>query len=121
MDGTDNSEDTPKTVACAHCQGLGSCRNGEDGASCGVCAGRHKITASAVGLVCGVCQGRGRVAASPPPPGVLPLLALSTAYVALGLVAYCVGKDSFHEVLAFAATLTGCVVGYFFAGRGRGG
>lgn len=110
-------------VSCAHCQGSGTCKNGEDDSSCSVCLKAHKLTTNdkQSGLVCSVCKGLGVVEPKTARlhNRIVPALALLIVYVALCLIVYFAGTDHFNAVLAFAATLIGSVTGYYFGGRGK--
>lgn len=111
-------------VACAHCQGSGTCKNGENESSCSVCAKKQKLTLNKeklTGLVCSVCGGLG--ALEPKTARIhnriVPLLAMLIVYFALSMVLFFYDKEHFNEVLAFAATLIGSVTGYYFGGKSK--
>ena len=70
-------------------------------------------------MVCSVCHGVGVIETATERINnrIVPALALFVVYVALGMVWSKTGDDHFPEILAFAATLTGSVTGYYFGGR----
>jgi hypothetical protein len=117
---------------CAHCQKMGTCKNGAGGDSCDSCAkkagqpggwfgfGRNIPPPSKMGLPCGVCDGTGWAE-----PGterlskmIAPLLALFIIIIAL-LIVLAVSMRSEHEaeILTLIGTLAGSITGYYFGGR----
>lgn len=109
---------------CAHCEQTGTCKNGKDGTSCSACVKRNEIfflfrLLSYKGLLCGTCGGIGK--AEPMTERMnkrmKPLLALFIIIFMSFMVYYFAKTNSEHftAVLAFAGTLTGSVVGYYFS------
>jgi hypothetical protein len=110
-------------ISCAHCQGSGTCKNGEDDSSCFVCLKARKLTTNdkQTGLVCSVCKGLGVVEplTARLRNRIVPVLALLIVYVAMYMLMHFANTDHFNEVLAFVATLIGSVTGYYFGGKSK--
>jgi len=110
---------------CAHCEGTGTCKNGADGSSCAFCIKRNELTGKdLVGLACGTCGGLGM--AEPLTERLnkrtKPLLAMGIVFIMLVIVSILATTQNPHftEVLAFATTLIGSIVAYYFAGSNKG-
>jgi hypothetical protein len=115
-------EDAKNHIKCAHCEGAGTCRNGDGGASCLVCKKAHKLKTgeSASGLICSVCDGKGMVSA----PIQMSDRVRDTVAGCILLIVYILvwafmDNAHFPEVLAFSATLAGSVTGYYFGSRAK--
>ncbi|MCB2141226.1 molecular chaperone DnaJ [bacterium] len=112
-------EITKGRFPCAHCQGSGTCSSGKDGESCAVCIKEGKAKTNSFGLVCSVCGGIGiaELKTDRINRRVTPVLAIFIAYFALFIVFWfgVTGNKLFSEVLAFSATLTGSITGYYFS------
>lgn len=106
---------------CAHCGGTGTCSSGEGGASCAACVKAHELKAKGlVGVACGTCGGIGL--AEPRTERInkriKPVIAMFIVFVMLfmvGALAF-TNNPHFTEILAFASTLIGAIVAYYFAG-----
>lgn len=109
---------------CAHCDGSGTCKNGLQQTSCLACINKNELKGKEhVGLVCGSCGGLG--VAEPFTERlnnrIKPLLAMSIVFVMLifMFVLALIKSPYFTEVLAFASTLIGGIVAYYFAAARR--
>ncbi|OMH28075.1 molecular chaperone DnaJ [Motiliproteus sp. MSK22-1] len=105
---------------CAHCEGKGTCKNGGDGSSCTACVKRNDLKGKEYsGLLCGACGGLGM--AEPYTERInkrtKPILAVVIVFVMLFMIiGLALSKNPhFPEVLAFAGTLIGGVVAYYFS------
>ncbi len=110
-------------MTCAHCEGTGTCKNGQNQTSCAVCRKHQQLTSAAIedasGLVCSVCRGRGilEAMASRLRNRLVPCLALIIVCFVLLLVWDTHDKENFGEILAFSGTLIGSITGYYFGGK----
>jgi hypothetical protein len=119
-------------IECRHCDGTGTCANGENGNSCDSCVEKaregsfpfiKKKIVSAKGLPCGSCQGygdiEGRVWNLQSTIG--PLLGLLIVLLVLVIVLVIAMTSPTHhaEILTLLGTLAGSVVGFYFGGRHR--
>lgn len=109
---------------CAHCAGLGSCKNGHEEASCAVCVQNNDLKgASFFGVPCSICNGIGQ--AEPKTERInkrMPaLLGFSVVFLLIALVfsAAITNSKYFSEVLAFSGSLIGMVLGFYFSVRAR--
>jgi len=109
---------------CAHCDGLGTCKNGLQQTSCLACINKNELKGKEhVGLICGSCGGLG--VAEPYTERlnnrIKPLLAMGIVFVMLifMFVLALINSPFFTEVLAFASTLIGGIVAYYFAAARR--
>lgn len=110
---------------CAHCEGSGTCKNGANESSCMACIKNNELKGKEhMGLACGSCNGLG--IAEPLTERfnnrIKPLLAMGIVFIMLlMLFALAVMKSPFFtEVLAFASTLIGGIVAYYFTASRRG-
>jgi hypothetical protein len=117
-------------IECRHCDGTGTCSNGEDGNSCASCAEKasegpfpfkKKKIDSMKGLPCGICQGYGDVegrvwhlqSTISPVIGVLVV-----AIVLMIILAIAATSPTHHtEILTLLGTLAGSVIGFYFRGH----
>ncbi|BHH83683.1 molecular chaperone DnaJ [Desulforhopalus sp. 52FAK] len=104
---------------CAHCAGTGTCKNGSNEASCAACSKYHELKGKEYfGLTCGTCGGLGL--AEPTTERInkrtKPLLAMGIVFVMLTILSLLAFTNNPHftEVLAFASTLIGGIVAYYF-------
>ena len=117
-------------IECRHCDGTGTCSNGENGNSCDSCAEKareifflfmKKKIVSTKGLPCGTCQGYGDV------DGrvwqlqsiIGPILGLFIVLFVLTIVMMIAMTSPTHhaEILTLLGTLAGSVVGFYFRGQ----
>jgi hypothetical protein len=117
-------------IECRHCDGTGTCSNGENGNSCDCCAEKaressfpflKKKIVSTKGLPCGSCEGYGDV------EGrvwhlqsiIVPLLGLLIVMLVLVIVLIiAIASPTHHsEILTLLGTLAGSVVGFYFRGK----
>ncbi len=106
---------------CAHCEGSGTCKSGANESSCAACIKNNELKGKEhVGLACGTCGGLGM--AEPYTERLnkrtKPLLAMGIVFIMLIIVSGLAFTKNPHftEVLAFATTLIGGIVAYYFAG-----
>jgi hypothetical protein len=111
---------TVNLYECLHCKGEGTCRNAENGASCAVCIKRNELRGKSYsGLICGSCGGIGK--AEPFTERLNkrmgPLLALVLVVGLLFMVSCAALFKStyFSEILTFASTIIGLIVGFYFS------
>ncbi|HEJ1327452.1 molecular chaperone DnaJ [Pseudomonas aeruginosa] len=109
---------------CAHCSGVGTCRNGINHLSCAVCIKEHELKGKEFdGLPCGVCGGIGQ--AEPRTERInkrMPaLLGFMVVFLLmLGVFVSAATKSQyFNQVLAFAAPLIGTVLGFYYSSRNK--
>ncbi|HBP4588214.1 TPA: molecular chaperone DnaJ [Pseudomonas aeruginosa] len=107
---------------CAHCEGSGTCRNGEQRLSCAECIKESELKGkSFAGLPCMVCGGIGQ--AEPKTERInkrIPaLVGFIVVFMLLGGVLICGVLQSryFSEVLAFAGPLIGSVLAYYYSAQ----
>lgn len=105
--------------SCAHCGGTGTCKNGPNEASCAACSKYYELKGKEYfGLACGTCGGLGL--AEPATERInkrtKPLLAIVIVFVMLTIlfILAFTNNQHFTEILAFASTLIGGVVTYYF-------
>ncbi len=117
-------------IDCRHCDGTGTCSNGEDGHSCASCAEKaregpfpfvKRKLSSTKGLPCGSCQGygdiEGRVWQLQSTIGPI-LGGVIVALVLLIIAGIAVTSPTHHaEILTLLGTLAGGVVGFYFRGH----
>jgi hypothetical protein len=107
---------------CAHCAGIGTCRNGVEQHSCAVCVKAFELKGKQLfGVPCGVCGGLGQ--AEPRTerinkrmPALLGFAVVFTLIVAV-MVCGVVQSRYFSEVLAFSGPLIGSVLGYYYSSQ----
>src|SRR2546428_13389293 len=119
-------------IECCHCDGTGTCSNGENGNSCDSCSEKareasfpfmKKKIVSTKGLPCGSCQGYGDVEGRVwhLQSTIGPLLGLLIVLLVLVIVMIIAMTSSTHhaEILTLLGTLGGSVVGFYFRGQHR--
>ncbi len=117
-------------IECRHCDGTGTCSNGENGNSCDSCAEKaressfpflKKKIVSTKGLPCGSCQGYGDVEGRVwhLQSVIGPALGLIIVVLVLVIVLVIAMTNPTHhaEILTLLGTLAGSVVGFYFRGR----
>jgi hypothetical protein len=117
-------------IECRHCDGTGTCSNGENGNSCDSCAEKaregsfpflKKKIVSTKGLPCGSCQGYGDVEARVwnLQSTIGPILGLLIVLLVLGIVMIIATSSPTHhaQILTLLGTLAGSVVGFYFRGQ----
>jgi hypothetical protein len=119
-------------LECRHCNGTGTCSNGENANSCASCAAKatagplpftkNKIV-STKGLPCGTCLGYGDVERRVwhLQSSVGPALGLGIVFIVL-LIVFLIAATSptYHaQILTLLGTLAGSVVGFYFRGQHR--
>lgn len=109
---------------CAHCSGVGTCRSGHEEQSCAVCVKDSELKGqSFIGLPCSVCAGIGQ--AEPRTERInkrMPaLLGFAVVFLLIFFVfvAALTKSEFFSEILAFAGTLIGTVLGFYYSARAR--
>lgn len=117
--------DTNTLHDCAHCQGSGTCKSGENQASCYVCAKRNELRLWLFkpkiyyGLSCGTCGGLGKTDSLTHrlQHRIQPSLAMAVIGISLSMImVFGIGKSPyFHEILTFSSTLLGSIIGYYFS------
>lgn len=114
---------------CAHCNGTGTCDNGEDGYSCTVCAKEQGIffywkPKKHKGLACSVCGGMGRTEATTDRLNkrMAPALAIymTVMLFLLIMISLLLNSQYFSQILAFSSAILGSVTGFYFSSRGKG-
>jgi len=118
------------TVECRHCNGTGTCSNGENANSCDSCAEKarespfpfiKKTIVSTKGLPCGSCQGYGDVEGRVwhLQSMIVPVLALFVVSLVLIIVLVIAVTSPTHhpEIITLLGTLAGSVVGFYFRGH----
>jgi hypothetical protein len=119
-------------IECRHCNGTGTCSNGDSGNSCASCAAKaaasplpftkNKIV-STKGLPCGTCLGYGDVERRVwhLQSSVAPVLGLSIILIVLLIVVViAMASPTLHaQILTLLGTLAGSVVGFYFRGQYR--
>ena len=123
----------PMAIECRHCQGTGTCSNGENGNSCDSCVekakdgpylfGKRKIN-STKGLPCGACQGYGDIEGRTwqLQSSIGPFLGLLIIPIVLVIVGMIAATSPTHhaEILTLLGTLAGSIrVGFCFRGHHR--
>lgn len=110
---------TANLYPCAHCNGTGTCKNGANESSCAACINSNELKGKEyIGLTCGSCRGLGM--AEPYTERLnkrtKPLLAMGIVFFMLFIVSGLAFTNNPHftEVLAFATTLIGGIVAYYF-------
>lgn len=106
---------------CAHCVGTGTCKNGEDDSSCAACIKSNELRGKKyIGLACGICGGLGL--AEPYTERInkrtKPILAMTIVFTMIFIITALAffNNSHFTEILAFASTLIGGIVAYYFTG-----
>ncbi|WPC03310.1 molecular chaperone DnaJ [Pseudomonas benzenivorans] len=109
---------------CAHCSGIGTCKNGQEEQSCAVCVKGSELEGKVfVGLPCSICGGIGQ--AEPKTERInkrMPaLLGFAVVFLLITFVfiAALTSSKYFSEILAFAGTLIGTVLGFYYSARAR--
>ena len=109
---------------CAHCAGVGTCKNGQGDLSCAVCIKDNELKGKEFqGVPCGVCGGIGQ--AEPRTERINKrtpaILGFSVVFTLMFGVLFCGIFESryFSEVLAFSGTLIGTVLGFYFSARSK--
>lgn len=109
---------------CAHCAGVGTCRNGRNELSCAVCIKAHELKGiELAGLPCGVCGGIGQ--AEPRTERINKRMPALLGFMVVFLLMFGVFLSAvlkspyFSEVLAFSGTLIGAVLGFYYSGRNK--
>ena len=105
---------------CAHCEGSGTCRNGEQQQSCAVCIKQSELKGkNFAGLPCTICGGISQ--AEPKTERLnkrLPALAGFFVVFTLlaGVLIFGISQSRyFSEVLAFAGPLIGSTLAYYYS------
>ncbi len=119
-------------IECRHCNGTGTCSNGENGNSCDSCAEKaregsfpfaKKNIVSTKGLPCSSCQGYGDIEgrAWHLQSTIGPALGLIVVAIVLLIVTMIAALSPTHhaEILTLLGTLVGSIVGYYFRGQHR--
>lgn len=105
---------------CAHCEGSGTCRNGEQQLSCAVCIKANELKGKGfAGLPCTVCGGIGQAEPKterinkriPALVGFLVIFLLLLGVLTCGITQ----SRYFSEVLAFSGPLIGSVLAYYYS------
>ena len=112
-------------IPCAHCQTLGTCKNGAGGSACAICAKAgskfRDYSQLPTGLVCSVCGGGGSVEpfSLKLQNRFLPFFAMGFVLLLLIFLGICLfyANASFDKVIGFAGTLIGSITGYYFGGK----
>jgi len=111
---------------CAHCNGKGTCNNGDDGYSCAVCAKEQGFfwnRKKQKGLPCCICGGMGLTEAKTDRLNkrMAPALAIYLVGMlfAVILAALLLNSRYFNEILAFSSAIIGSVTGFYFSNRGK--
>ncbi len=117
-------------IECRHCDGTGTCSNGETGNSCDSCAEKarespfpfmKKKIVSTKGLPCGSCEGYGDVERRVwhLQSVIGPALGLLIVVIVLLIVSVIAMTSPTHhaEILTLLGTLAGSVVGFYFRGQ----
>jgi hypothetical protein len=109
---------------CAHCSGVGTCKNGANGSSCAVCIKDNELKdTDLVGLPCTICGGIGQ--AEPKTERInkrIPAILGFTVVFLLILgvfVSAILNSSYFSEILAFSGTLIGTVLGFYYSVRSK--
>jgi hypothetical protein len=109
---------------CAHCSGIGICKSGQEAQSCTACIKANEVKGKDFfGLPCSICGGIGQ--AEPKTERInkrMPaLLGFAVVFLLITFVFFAAVTNSkyFSEVLAFAGTLIGTVLGFYFSARAR--
>lgn len=109
---------------CAHCSGVGTCKNGTNAFLCAVCIKDHEIKGKEFsGLPCSVCGGIGQ--AEPRIERInkrIPsILGFRVVFILMfGVFESAIFKSPcFSEVLAFAGALIGTVLGFYYFDRSK--
>ncbi len=105
---------------CKHCEGQGTCRNGNASSSCAACIKRNELNGKEhFGLLCGSCGGIGK--AEPMTERMNKRIAPVLATVLVISLLFMVGFSSvtkspyFSELLAFSSAIIGSLVGFYFS------
>ncbi|XQE67386.1 molecular chaperone DnaJ [Pseudomonas sp. P3C3] len=107
---------------CAHCAGVGTCKNGIGQNSCAICIKNSELKGKDfVGLPCSICGGIGLAEAKTERinkriPALLGFLVVFLLILFL-LFAAVTNSNYFSEILAFSGTLIGTVLGFYYSAR----
>ena len=120
-------EMTVNLYECRHCDGLGTCKSGENGASCLACYKKNELPflsrKNQFGLLCGSCGGIGK--AEPLTERmhnrIAPMLAVIMVFSLLVIISVAAFNESpfFSELLAFSSAIIGSVIGFYFSSTGK--
>jgi hypothetical protein len=116
---------SPVRIPCAHCGGLGTCKNGLEKASCLTCSSNRSRSSATVqpqvGMPCSVCNGRGALEGfSLKLQHRFPFyFAIGFTTVAIIIVALSSWSDK-GEIASPLLTLIGTVIGFYFGGKAHG-
>lgn len=109
---------------CAHCSGVGTCKNGINEFSCAVCIKDNELKGKEfAGLPCGVCGGIGQ--AEPRTERINKRMPAILGFMVVFLLMFGVFLSAvlkspyFSEVLAFSGTLIGTVLGFYYSDRSK--
>lgn len=109
---------------CAHCSGVGTCKNGVNESSCAVCVKEQELKdKDLIGLPCGVCGGIGL--AEPRTERInkrMPaILGFTVVFLLMSgvFISATLKSPYFSEVLAFSGTLIGTVLGFYYSDRSK--
>lgn len=109
---------------CAHCGGVGTCKNGLNECSCAVCVKEYELRGKEfVGLPCGVCGGLGQ--AEPRTERInkrMPaILGFSVVFLLMAGIFFAALSKSpyFSEILAFSGPIIGTVLGFYYSVRSK--
>ena len=117
-------------IECRHCDGTGTCSNGENGNSCASCAEKaregafpliKKKLSSTKGLPCGTCRGYGDLEAYhwQTQSIISPIIGIVVIASVVGgvLIIAAAGPTHHAQILTLLGTLAGSVVGFYFKGQ----